>query len=79
MTTFAISTEQHKHTKNTTTQHILHFLCFKDFSIFISFFEIFKCFLQDMLSNRIGTVNDCWGLKPVLSNSKPHTFLTLFW
>ena len=30
-----------------------------------------------MLSYRLGTVNDFhWGLKPVLSYSKPHTFST---
>jgi len=32
-----------------------------------------------MLSYRLGTVNDFhWGFKPVLSNSKPHTFSTFF-
>jgi len=32
-----------------------------------------------MLSYRLGTVNDFhWGFKPVLSYSKPHTFLTFF-
>jgi len=32
-----------------------------------------------MLSYRLGTVNDFhWGFKPVLSDSKPHTFSTFF-
>jgi len=32
-----------------------------------------------MLSYRLGTVNDFhWEFKPVLSYSKPHTFLTFF-
>ena len=37
----------------------------------------FKGILQEMLSYRLGTVNDFhWGFKPVLSYSKPHTFST---
>jgi len=32
-----------------------------------------------MLSYRLGTVNDFhWGFNPVLSYSKPYTFLTFF-
>jgi len=36
---------------------------------------LLKGILQEMLSYRLGTVNDFhWGFKPVLSYSKPHTF-----
>jgi len=35
--------------------------------------------LQEMLIYRLGTVNDFhWEFKPVLSYSKPRTFLTVF-
>ena len=35
--------------------------------------------LQEMLSYRLGMVNDFhWEFKPVLSYSKPHTFSTFF-
>jgi len=39
--------------------------------------QFLKCFLQKMLSYRLGTVNDFhWGFNPVLSYSKHNTFLT---
>jgi len=66
-------------TQQTFRKHI--FLCFSDFSFFIFFFLliILKGILQEMLSYRLGTVNDFhWGFKPVLSYSKPNTFSTFF-
>ena len=81
-------TDQHnKHaerqdaTDSLTKNYIL--LCFSDFNFLFSFFIynfLNAWFLQEMLSYRLGTVDDFhWGFKPVLGYSKPHTFSTIFW
>ena len=64
-------------TKTTTqndTKHVQHHDAtdiYKNY-IFV-FFGFFLFILQEMLSYRLGTVNDFhWELKPVLSYSKPH-------
>jgi len=50
------------------------FLCFSDF-YFLFYLNCLKWILQEMLSYRLGTVNDFhWKFKPVLSYSRPHTF-----
>jgi len=51
------------------------------FGFFFYFLLIisFKRILEEMLSYRLGTVNDFhWEFKPVLSYSKPYTFSTFF-
>jgi len=52
-------------------------LCLSDFFYFIFYLYIPKWILQEILNNRLGTVNDFhWEFKPVLSYSKPHPFST---
>jgi len=64
-------------TQQTFRKHI--FLCLSDFTLFIFLLIILKGILQEMLSYRLGTVNEFhWVFKPVLSYSKPHTFSTFF-
>ena len=41
------------------------------------YLKFVKCILQELLSCRLGTVNEFhWEFKQVLSYSKPHTFST---
>jgi len=77
-------TNTRKDTKTLTTswrnRHLdkLYFCVFRIFIFYFLFIE-FLFIIQEMLSYRLGTVNDFhWEFKPVLSYSKPHTFSTFF-
>jgi len=64
-------------TQQTFKKHYI-FVFFGFFCFYFLFIDNFlKEFIQEMLSYRLGTVNDFhWGFKPVLSCSKAHTFST---
>jgi len=61
--------------KNQRNRHLDKKLILGVVRIFFLYF--LKWFLQEMLSYRLGTVNDFhWGFKPILIYSKPRTFST---
>jgi len=67
----------HKQVEHQETTFIKTIVCFSEFSFSSFLFIIPKWFLQEMLSYRLGTVNEFHlGFKPILSYSKPHIFLT---
>ena len=69
---------RNRHVEN-NNNYFFEFFWF--FFFFLSFFykKVLSWFLQEMLSYRLGTVIDFhWVFKPVLSDSKPHTFSTCF-
>ena len=65
-----------RRTQSKTDIQNKHYLCFSDFSIFIFYLWFLKWFLQEMLSYRLGTVNDFhWGFKPVFKTIANLTFI----
>jgi len=71
---------KHAEQKDVTDIHNTLFLCVLEFSIFLFFFRFLKTnstHVYEMLSYRLGTVNDFYlGYKPALSYSKPQTALS---
>jgi len=68
-----------KHAEHEDAADILNKLFFVYFAFFY-FLWFLKWYLQEMLSYRLGTVNDFhWGFKPLLTYSKPHTYSTFIW
>jgi len=65
-----------KHAEHEDAADILNKLFFVYFAFFY-FLWFLKWYLQEMLSYRLGTVNDFhWGFKPLLTYSKTHTYST---
>jgi len=81
------NTEQHTQKTRTTSRRNIRsdkkntiFCVFRNFLFCFFYFIFLKLFIQEILSYRLGTVNDFyWGFKPVLSFSKPHSFSTFWW